>query len=231
VRRLGSRNRCGAILVAVSSDANDDSLAFSANRLAAPCRRFLEREDVSSEQSEDDDGSRRSSPPGHESRMPPMVESSKELGQLEAAGANISVSSGHESSSVGPTHPELGEEVLHSALPDGSGLGVQSLELADDVDGVMRITSVDREDEEREMVSPIARSRPPPPEPSLLNANGVNKVDDMDRRLGSCEKLSPEVRRRRASLFQISNTFVHADTRCSIDDGHESSMRLPSDCI
>jgi hypothetical protein len=123
-----------------------------------------------------DDGSR--IPPGHEFRH--NVEFS-ELGQLEAE-TDLSVSSGYESSSVGPTHPELGEDVLHSFLPDSNGLGVQSFKLADEVDGVMRITRVDLDDEERDIESPRTRSRAP--EPSLLDPKGV-KVDDIDRRLGS----------------------------------------------
>jgi hypothetical protein len=116
--------------------------------------------------------------PGQES--PPFVEVSFP-GQLDAD-ADLSVSYGYESLSVLATQPELGDDFWQSLELNGSGEGVQSLKLVDEFDGVMRITSVDLDEDERDMDSPSMRSRAP--EPSLLAAKGII-LHDIDRRRGS----------------------------------------------
>lgn len=100
--------------------------------------------------------------------------------------------------------------------------GCKSGMLVEELEGVILITIVERVEEVRENESPLAR--PPILEDDVLPVN-----EDIDLDLGSCGLRLPSklvtllARRRRASLFQVPNTLVHAETLCSSDAGHSSS--------
>lgn len=90
-------------------------------------------------------------------------------------------------SSFSPTHPELGEEAAHSFSGAVSAPG-RSLKDPYELDGVMRITSVEERpdaDDDRENES-LARLWRPLVDPSpLLSNENVDIAEDKDRRLGS----------------------------------------------